>query len=121
MKKTNKILIASNFCTVILTIILPSIVLAAGTIDTNYTIGATSAIHSSDAMIKKVLGYIQVIGSILAVVALMVIGFRYMISSVDEQSKIKGVIIYYVIGAVLVFTTSNIVGVAYKVITGLSY
>lgn len=121
MEKTNKILITSIICTVILAIILPNIVLASGSIDTNYTIGGTSAIHSSDGMIRKLLGYIQVAGSILSVVALIVIGFRYMFSSIEEQSKIKGVIIYYVIGAVLVFATSNIVGLAYKLVAEISY
>lgn len=120
MRKTNKLLIALIICTVALAMILPSIVFGAG-IDTNYTIGSTSAIHSSDAMIVKVLGYVQIIGSIAAVAALIIIGLRYMFSTIEDQAKIKDVLIYYVIGAILVFATSNIVGVLYRVVTGISY
>lgn len=117
MKKTIKILL---ICILII-ISVQSTILASGSIDTDYNIGKTDAIHASDNMIIRILGYIQVIGSIISIIALLIIGFRYMFSSVDEQAKIKGVIIYYIIGAVLVFATSNILGIAYKVISGMQY
>lgn len=117
MKKTIKILL---ICIFIITII-QSTSLAAGSIDTDYQIGSTTAVHASDDMISNILGYIQTIGSIISVVALAIIGLRYMFSSIDEQAKLKGIIIYYVIGAVLVFATSNIIGVLYDVIGGINY
>ena len=117
MKKTIKILL---ICIFIITTI-QSTSLAAGSIDTDYQIGSTTAVHASDDMISNILGYIQTIGSIISVVALAIIGLRYMFSSIDEQAKLKGILIYYVIGAVLVFATSNIIGVLYDVIGGVSY
>lgn len=117
MKKTIKILL---IC--ILTILLlQTSILAAGSIDTDYKLGTTGAEHASDDMISRILGYIQAIGSIISVVALLIIGFRYMFSSIDEQAKVKEVLIYYVIGAILVFATSNIVGILYDVISGIKY
>lgn len=117
MKKTIKILL---IC-ILITAIFQNIALAANSIDTDYKIGTTPAVNSSNNMISRILGYIQPIGSIISVVALVIIGLRYMFSSIDEQAKMKEVIIYYIIGAVLVFATSNIVGVLYDAISGVSY
>lgn len=117
MKKTIKILL---IC-ILATIIFQNIALASGSIDTDIKIGTTGNEHASDDMIKRILGYIQVIGSIISVIALIIIGFRYMFSSIDEQAKVKEVLIYYIIGAVLVFATSNIIGVLYDVIAKLKY
>ena len=65
------------------------------------------------------LGTVQVVGSIISVIALIIIGIRYMISSVEEKANLKGVLIYYIIGAVLVFATSNILSIVYKVLNNL--
>ena len=88
--------------------------------DTDIEIGSTSAISSSKAATERILGIIQAIGSIISVIALTIIGIRYMISSVEERADMKGVLVYYVIGAVLVFATSNILSVAYKVLSTLN-
>ena len=55
-------------------------------------------------------------GSILSVAALMIIGFRYMLSSLEEKAAMKGILIYYVVGCVLVFATSNILSIVYDII-----
>lgn len=87
--------------------------------DIDIGIGKTSAIHENDDKIEVMLGIAQTVGSVVSVVALLIIGFRYMFSSVEEQAKVKGVLIYYVIGCVLVFATSNLLSVVYHVITRL--
>lgn len=103
----------------LLIMILNNNVYASGTIDTNITIGGTSAIYANKTMTETMLGIMQVIGSVISVVALLIIGFRYMLSSVEEKASMKGVMIYYVVGAVLVFATSNLLGVAYDIIRNL--
>lgn len=85
------------------------------------TIGGTGSIHTATSTIETVLGTIQVIGSVASVMALAIIGIRYMISSLEEKAAMKGVLIYYIIGAVLVFATSNILGVVYKTVTKLNF
>lgn len=117
MKKTITILIVLMIMQIMIPVI--SIGTSSSKIDTDIKIGTTPAINSSDQIIRKLLGVLQVAGSILSIVALIVIGIRYACSSVDEQAKMKGVLIYYVIGAVLVFATSNILSIAYKVVKGL--
>lgn len=92
-----------------------------GTMDTDISIGNNKdAINSSKGFTEKILGYVQAIGSVISVVALLIIGIRYMVSSLEEKAQMKGLIIYYVIGAVLVFATSNLLSVAYKVINGIT-
>lgn len=88
--------------------------------DIDIEIGKTTAITSSKAMTQRIFGLIQVLGSVLSVVALLVIGLRYMFSSIEDRANMKGVLVYYVVGAVLVFATSNILSVVYKAISGLN-
>ena len=88
-------------------------------IDTNIEIGKTGAESSSKQITERLLGITQVIGSIISVIALIVIGIRYMISSVEDRANMKGVLIYYIIGAVLVFATTNILSIAYQLISEL--
>lgn len=101
---------------VIAMLLIPSSIYAK--MDTNISINVSAA-KSSQTITQRVLGTMQVIGSAISVIALIIIGIRYMISSTEERANMKGVIGYYVAGAVLVFATSNIVGFAYQVISPL--
>lgn len=101
-------------------ILIYNIIIEASSIDTNISIGSTNAINSSKEYTKKILQVIQNIGTVISVVALCIIGIRYMVSSVEEKAELKGVIIYYIIGAVLVFATTNILSIAYNVISDLN-
>ena len=67
----------------------------------------------------KMVGIFQVVGSVISIIALVIIGFRYMFSSVQEKAEVKGVIGYYIVGAILVFATSNVLSVVYNVITSI--
>ena len=89
--------------------------------DTDITIGDTSAIRSSNGMTKRIVGILQVVGSVFSVAALAVIGIRYMISSLEERAQMKGVLVYYVVGAILVFATSNILSVVYNAISNITF
>ncbi len=104
---------------IVLMLILGNSVLANQTINTNITIGGTTAIRSSEGMTRRLLGIVQAIGSVISVLALVIIGIRYMFSSLEERAQMKGVLIYYVIGAILVFATSSLLGAVYKAIWGL--
>lgn len=69
---------------------------------------------------NKVLGPIQVIGSIISVITLSIIGIKYMVGSVEEKAEYKKTMIPYIIGAILVFATSNLVAIIYKYGQGLN-
>ena len=99
---------------------IPIISLAYGGVDTDVAVGNSDAATSSISATEKILGALQLGGSIISVVALMIIGIRYMTSSIEARAQMKGVIGYYIIGCILVFATSNILGVAYSLIEGLN-
>lgn len=69
---------------------------------------------------NKVLGQIQVIGSIVSVITLAIMGIKYMVGSVEEKAEYKKTMLPYVIGAILVFATSNLLVVIYKFGQGLN-
>lgn len=105
---------------------VPINIFAYGGIDTNITIGGDTngdnqigegdAIYSSVGVTSTIVGVFQVIGTIVSIITLIIIGIRYMISSVEEKAQMKGVIGYWVTGCILVCATSNVLGFAYAVI-----
>lgn len=57
---------------------------------------------------------IKIIGMIVSVGSLMIIGIRYMTSSVEEKAMQKESMILYCIGAALLFAIVNIVSAIYE-------
>lgn len=75
-----------------------------------------SGLHEDAAtidMANKIIGAFQAIGSIVSVLALVLIGIKYMMGSVEEKAEYKQTMIYYIIGAILVFAISNISAMIY--------
>ena len=64
---------------------------------------------------ETVLGVIQVIGTVVAVVMLMVIGIKYMLGSVEERAEYKDTLKPYLIGAFLLFSGSTIPQIIYRI------
>lgn len=62
---------------------------------------------------SKILGIVQTVGSIAAVIVLVVLGIKYMMGSAEEKAEYKKTLIPYIIGAVLIFAASNIAGFVY--------
>ncbi len=67
-----------------------------------------------------ILGTIRALGTVIAVVALMVIGLRYMFGSLEERANYKETMIPYLIGAVMLFTIPNILGIIYDLVKGIN-
>ena len=64
---------------------------------------------------QKIVGIIQVIGIVIAVVVIMVVGIKYMMGSVEEKAEYKKTMIPYVVGCIMVFGISNIVKIIYNI------
>lgn len=58
---------------------------------------------------------LQYVGSIASVICIIVIGIRYMMGSVEEKAQYKKTLMPYLIGAALVFATTNILSIVYNV------
>lgn len=77
-----------------------------GGVDVNVDTGAADALNGTGA---KVLGYIRVVGTFIAVGVLMFLGIKYMTSSPSEKPDIKKSIIPYIVGAIILLLAVNIV------------
>ena len=56
-----------------------------------------------------ILGIFQVIGIGCALIALLVLGIRYMYSAPDEKAEVKKKLIPFVIGGILVFGATSLI------------
>ena len=104
------------FLIIMITVIPSTIFATYGGIDTELQVGNTAAAQTSVGMTERIVGTLQVAGTIISVISLIIIGMRYMLSSVKERAQIKGVLTYWIIGAVLVLCTSNVLAVVYDVV-----
>lgn len=74
----------------------------------------STVMNQFDDVGSTIISTIRIIGMIVSVGALMVIGIRYMMSSVEEKATQKESMILYCIGAVLLFAIVNIVSAIYE-------
>ncbi len=78
----------------------------------------SGAADTSTAGIQKVgnqiVTIVSVVGSLAAVIVLVVLGIKYMMGSADERAEYKKTLMPYVIGAALVFAASAIAGMVYN-------
>ena len=64
-----------------------------------------------------ILGYIQVIGMIVAVIGIAIIGLKYMFSSVEGKAEYKKTMMPYIVGCAMLMATSIIIGIIKSVAT----
>lgn len=79
------------------------------------------AIQTTDVShVKKIanpiIGAIKTIGIVVAVIALGIIGIKYMTASVNEKAEYKKTMIPYLIGAILVVAITQLLSVVIKII-----
>ena len=68
----------------------------------------------------SVLGIIQTVGVILAVVILMILGIKYMMGSAEAKAEYQKTMIPYIVGAVLLFGASAFANVIYDLASGIT-
>ena len=71
------------------------------------------------ALGENIMGVVQTVGVVLAVIILMVLGIKYMMGSAEEKAEYKKTMIPYIIGAVFIFAASTIANVVYQFATGI--
>lgn len=111
-----KIFVKITLGIIVVLIILNNMVNA---IDTNVSI-STSTRTEFKSVFEVILGFLQTIGSIAAVATILIIGIKYMAASTEERADYKRNMIPYIIGAVLVFSTVNIVQIFYNFMEGIN-
>lgn len=85
------------------------------------SISITQGSGSSDitTLGGKIIGTIQVVGSVVAVAILVVLGIKYMMGSAEEKAEYKKTLIPYIVGAILIFAAANIASMVYKAVSGM--
>lgn len=59
---------------------------------------------------------LQIVGTVIAIVGIMIMGIKYMIGSVEQKAEYKKTLIPYIIGCIFIFTISNIVSLIYNLV-----
>lgn len=84
-----------------------------------YKPGTSTSTTNADKlkdMANRAIGAIQVVGTILSVAILGAMGIKYMMGSVDERAEYKKTLRPYLLGAIMVFGITNILGIIIKII-----
>ena len=69
---------------------------------------------------NKIIGTVQTVGTIVAVLVLVVLGIKYMMGSAEEKAEYKKTLMPYVIGAVIVLLAVNVVSWIASMANGLT-
>lgn len=70
---------------------------------------------------NSVIGAIRIFGTVVAVVALMALGIKYMLGSTQEKATYKETMIPYIVGAVMVFAIPNIIGIVLDLVSQIKF
>lgn len=118
--KRQKILKTLFFIGIIISIIIIHTMsyASAGQIDVDSVDIGESQIDELKPMFESILGFVQVIGSAIAVIIIVVVGIKYMWSTTEEKAAYKQTMIYYLIGAILIFSTVNVMAILYNFLNG---
>ena len=73
--------------------------------------GESSTTGDMKTIASRVLGAVQVVGYAISLITLSILGIKYMYAATAEKAKIKEQLIPYVIGCVLLFGASVIIGI----------
>lgn len=122
MKYMKKIFFCLFIIMIIFTIMIPknefaTTISGIGDLDNYNGDGGTSS--SFDKMVNNVVALVQVVGSIVSVIVLIVLGIKYMFGSIEERAEYKKTMMPYFVGAIMVFGISNVVGILYYVATNV--
>lgn len=92
---------------------------AGGTDPGNLTGKEVSGTSKITSLGNQLITIISTVGSVAAVIVLIVLGLKYMMGSAEEKAEYKKTLLPYIIGALMVFAASTIAGVLYGFLTNL--
>lgn len=109
--------------TIFMVCILFTNLVQASTFDPDYyePKSTTNVINASqlETLGNKIIGVVQVIGSAISVIALVIIGIKYVLGSVEEKAEYKQTLKPYLIGAVLLFGITNLLAIIQNIVLNL--
>ena len=97
-----------------------SVKVATGVIDPDDYKPNSPTNEDANALVSRangVIGVIRVVGVVVAVATIIIMGIKYIIGSVSERAEYKKTMIPYLIGAILFFGLTQIIGLIYDITT----
>lgn len=82
--------------------------------DPSASVSSSTIPQSLQDKVGPILAFIQAIGTVVSVIALMIIGFRTLTGSLEEKSAYKESLPGYVIGIFLLFSMTTIPNIIYN-------
>lgn len=122
MKRTSKVIVVLCIIFTILAIGIISYGTDAGDVLEQLN-GETQGNIDKEKIIglgNSVIAVVRIVGVVVAVVILLVLGIKYMMGSAEEKADYKKSMIPYIVGAILIFASSTIVGVVYDMANALN-
>lgn len=120
MKKTNKLIVALCIILTMLTLCVSSFAEPLKPTDlypgNDFVQGQTQIADFG----RNIVGLVQTVGVVVAVVILLVLGIKYMMGSAEEKADYKKSMIPYIVGAVLIFASTTVVNIVYNLAMGLN-
>lgn len=69
---------------------------------------------------RTIVAVMQTIGTVIAVIMIMVLGLKYIMGTVAEKAAYRQTMIPYLIGAIMLFTVPRIMGIIYELVQGIN-
>mgnify|MGYP004492395755 CR=1 FL=1 len=82
---------------------------------------STNTVKNADKLESignKVVGVLKVVGSIISVIALIILGIKYIFGSIEERAEYKKTMKPYLIGALMVFAITTLLGIIQDIVGG---
>ena len=86
----------------------------------DYKSSGVEGAASLSARTNIMVGIIQAVGTVVAVIILTIIAIKYMVSSVEERADYKQTMVPFIIGAGSLLIISNLVGIIYSIIENIN-
>jgi type IV secretory pathway VirB2 component (pilin) len=119
MKKSGKIIVALFIVLTIITIGVSSFATSESVTPSSFN-GGTANISGIDTLGKNIVATVRIIGTLVAVVILLILGIKYMIGSAEEKADYKKSMIPYLVGAICVFAATTLADIVYNMANSLN-
>ena len=94
--------------------------IAGGVNPTDLTGASVEGTSKIQSLGNQIITILSTVGSVAAVIVLIVLGIKYMMGSAEEKAEYKKTLMPYVIGAALIFAASAIAGILYGFLSNVS-
>ena len=114
-KKTIVRVMSISLMVAMISMCLSNVVFASGAPDPQAQFGSAST--SIGNVLNVILGIAQVVGVAIAVIMLVVLAIKYISAAPGDKAEIKKHAVVYIVGAVVLFAASGILGIIKNFVT----